>query len=416
MPESARVPPVYQFGPFRLEVLERRLLRGGDLVPLAGKPFDTLVLLVEGAGTLQKQQVLIDRLWPDVAVEQNNLQQNISLVRRALGGTGGVEIETVRGQGYRLLTEVREVDAFSPPEASPASDADAPVSIPRQRVHFCTAGDKTRLAYARSGNGPPLVKAANWLSHLEFDHKSPVWRHWWRELANRYQLIRYDTRGGGLSDWEPAAVTFDAWVEDLRRVVESTGVERFALFGMSQGVSVAVAYAAKYPERISHLILYGGFVRGQPKREDPRELERASLMQHLIRVGWGDPKHAFRQVFGALSIPDGTNEQFKWFDELQRASMSASSAAEFARVAHEVDLRPLLREIRVPTLVIHANRDAAVPFAEAKIIAGGIPDAKLKVLDGNNHILFEHEPAWPIFLEEIDAFIASSRGDLDAEQ
>lgn len=279
---------------------------------------------------------------------------------------------------------------------------------PDQEIRYCQADDGTSLAYAVSGKGYPLVKAANWLSHLEFDHESPVWRHWWRELASRYQLIRYDTRGGGLSDSHPANVTFDAWVEDLRCVVDATGVERFALFGMSQGVSVAVAYAAKYPERVSHLILYGGFVRGQPKRDDPLDVERFALMQHLIRVGWGDPKHAFRQVFGALFIPGGTNEQFKWFDELQRASMSAANATEFARVAHEVDLRPLLREIRVPTLVIHANRDMAVPFAEAKIIAGGIRGSKLKVLDGNNHILFENEPAWPRFLEELDAFIEAN--------
>jgi pimeloyl-ACP methyl ester carboxylesterase len=149
-------------------------------------------------------------------------------------------------------------------------------------------------------------------------------------------------------------------------------------------------------------------VRGQPKRGDPLDVERFELIQHLIRVGWGDPKHAFRQVFGALFIPDGTSEQFKWFDELQRASMSAKNAAEFAREAHQVDLRPLLGKIDVPTLVLHANRDAAVPFAESKVIAAGIKGAKLKVLDSNNHILFEDEPAWPQFLREVDAFIASN--------
>jgi pimeloyl-ACP methyl ester carboxylesterase len=250
------------------------------------------------------------------------------------------------------------------------------------------------------------VKAANWLSHLEFDHQSPVWRHWWRELASRYRLVRYDTRGGGLSDWQPRAMTFDAWVEDLHRVVDSAGLDKFALFGMSQGVSVAVAYAAKYPQRLSHLILYGGFVRGLKKRGNTLSLEQLDLMDHLIRVGWGYPQPAFRQAFGAMFIPDGTNEQFKWFDELQRASMSPENAAQFLRVAHEVDLRPLLGKIQAPTLVIHASHDNAVPFEEAKIIAGGINDARLKVLDSNNHILFEHEPAWPEFLAEIESFLA----------
>jgi pimeloyl-ACP methyl ester carboxylesterase len=256
-----------------------------------------------------------------------------------------------------------------------------------------------------SGEGYPLLKAANWLSHLEFDHQSPVWRHWWRELAGRYRLIRYDTRGGGLSDWEPPSLSFDECVEDLHSVADAAGLEQFALFGMSQGVSVAIAYAAKHPERVSHLILYGGFVRGLARRDDARELERLELLEHLIRVGWGDPQHMFRQTFGAMFIPDGTNEQFKWFDELQRASMSPANAAEFLRVAHDVDLRSSLRELRVPTLVMHSKRDIAVPFDEAKIIAAGIQGATLKVLDSNNHILFEDEPAWPQFLADIEAFL-----------
>ena len=328
-----------------------------------------------------------------VRVEMGRLRSKLVEFYATEGAADPVRLSLPKGH-YRPSIELDRRGGAAEP---------APVE---QDIRYCQADDGTSIAYAVSGQGYPLVKAANWLSHLEFDHQSPVWRHWWRELARRYRLVRYDTRGGGLSDWEPAAVSFDAWVEDLHRVVEASGVQRFALFGMSQGVSVAVAYAAKYPERISHLILYGGFVRGQPRRGDPREVERFELIQHLIRVGWGDRKHAFRSVFGALFIPDGTNEQFKWFDELQRASMSPKNAAEFARAAHDIDLRPLLGKIDIPTLVLHANRDAAVPFAESKIIAGGIKGAKLKVLDSNNHLLFEHEPAWPLFLQEVDAFVA----------
>ena len=329
-----------------------------------------------------------------VRVEMGRLRSKIVEFYATEGAADEVRLALPKGR-YRPSIELRRGAGSG---AAPAAE---------QEIRYCQADDGTSIAYAVSGRGHPFVKAANWLSHLEFDHQSPVWRHWWRELASRYELVRYDTRGGGLSDWHPAVVSFDAWVEDLHRVVEASGVQRFALFGMSQGVSVAVAYAAKYPQRISHLILYGGFVRGQPKRGDPLDVERFDLMQHLIRVGWGDPQHAFRRVFGALFIPDGTSEQFKWFDELQRASMSAKNAAEFSRAAHQVDLRPLLGKIDVPTLVLHANRDAAVPFAESKIIAGGIKGAKLKPLDSNNHILFEHEPAWPQFLQEVDAFIAA---------
>lgn len=379
--------------------------QGGRMVAL-------LRYLVEAAidGTandLNQYRIAIDVMARDarfdpaidsiVRVEIGRLRSKLVEFYATEGAADAVRVSLPKGH-YRPSIELR-------PRAAVPFDG----PVPEQDIRYCQADDGTSIAYAISGQGYPLVKAANWLSHLEFDHESPVWRHWWRELASRYQLVRYDTRGGGLSDWEPAVTNFDAWVEDLHRVVEASGVQRFALFGMSQGVSVAVAYAAKYPERISHLILYGGFVRGQPRRGDPLEVERFQLIQHLIRVGWGDPKHAFRQVFGALFIPDGTSDQFKWFDELQRASMSAKNAAEFAREAHEIDLRPILGEIHVPTLVLHANRDAAVPFAESKIIAGGIKGAKLKVLDSNNHILFDHEPAWPQFLQEVDAFIAGER-------
>lgn len=376
--------------------------QGGRMVALLRYLIDAA--LAGTAGDLNQYRIAIDVMRRDarfdpaldsiVRVEMGRLRSKLVEFYATEGAADDVRLSLPKGR-YSPSIELRG-----------AAESDAAPVAP-QEIRYCQAKDGTSIAYAVSGHGYPVVKAANWLSHLEFDHQSPVWRHWWRELAKRYELVRYDTRGGGLSDWEPAVVSFEAWVEDLHHVVEASGVQRFALFGMSQGVSVAVAYAAKYPERISHLILYGGFVRGQPKRGNPLDIERFELIQHLIRVGWGDPQHAFRRVFGALFIPDGTNDQFKWFDELQRASMSAKNAAAFAREAHAVDLRPLLREIDVPTLVLHANRDAAVPFAESKIIASGIKGAKLKPLDSNNHILFEHEPAWPQFLQEVDAFIAA---------
>jgi pimeloyl-ACP methyl ester carboxylesterase len=375
--------------------------QGGRMVALLRYLVDAELA---GVGAdLNQSRIAIDVLGRDarfdptldsiVRVEMGRLRSKLVEYYATEGAGDTVLVSLPKGR-YRPSFEVRAAQ----PAATP--------SMPKQEIRYCQADDGTSIAYALSGRGYPLVKAANWLSHLEFDHQSPVWRHWWRELASRYRLVRYDTRGGGLSDWQPRAMTFDAWVEDLHRVVDSAGLDKFALFGMSQGVSVAVAYAAKYPQRLSHLILYGGFVRGLKKRGNTLSLEQLDLMDHLIRVGWGYPQPAFRQAFGAMFIPDGTNEQFKWFDELQRASMSPENAAQFLRVAHEVDLRPLLGKIQAPTLVIHASHDNAVPFEEAKIIAGGINDARLKVLDSNNHILFEHEPAWPEFLAEIESFLA----------
>lgn len=292
--------------------------------------------------------------------------------------------------------------------------ADA-TAVPKQEIRYCRAADGVNLAYAISGHGYPLVKAGNWLSHLEFDHLSPIWRHWWRDLAARYRLIRYDARGCGLSDWDFEELSFDAWVEDLERVVEAAAPPKFALYGVSQGAAVAIAYAVRHPERISHLILYGGFARGA-RRRSPASRERSKLLQQLIRVGWADPHHTFRQVFGSLFIPEGTPAQLKWFDELQRMSMSAANAERYPPVSGEIDVTPLLAQVRIPTLVIHADDDRAVPFSEAKILSAGIPGARLSMLAGSNHIILENEPAWPRFLAEIDAFIAgeATRADADA--
>src|SRR5262245_37002224 len=200
-------PKVYSFGPFRLEIGERRLLREGQVVPLTGKAFDTLRLLVEGAGTLQQQQSLIEQLWPDVVVEQNNLQYNVSLVRRALAGAPGVEIQTVRSQGYRLVADVQAVESNAAPSIAPA---------PRtQRMHFTKARTGGRLAYAFLGEGPPLVKAANWLSHLELESQGRMWTHWLEVLSRGRCFIRYDARGNGLSDWQPPTIRFEDFVDDL---------------------------------------------------------------------------------------------------------------------------------------------------------------------------------------------------------
>jgi pimeloyl-ACP methyl ester carboxylesterase/DNA-binding winged helix-turn-helix (wHTH) protein len=397
---------VYLIGPFRLEVHERRLLRDGDAVPLLGKAFDTLVLLVEKAGTLQTQDSLMSRLWPDVVVEPNNLQQNISLVRRALGGSDGVEIETVRGQGYRLLAEVREVETRAPREASRTSDAEPPGSVPRQRVHFCTAADKTRLAYARSGNGPPLVKAANWLSHIELEWNSPIWKHWLERLGRDRTLIRYDVRGSGLSDWRPPSITFPDFVRDLADIFDAGGVERAPLFGVSQGAAVSVAYAVQNPERVSALILVGGCARGWRAKRHPRLTERGEALLVLMRQGWGAAHPAFRQIFTTSFFPSATREQTDFFNELQRQTASPENAARIVSALGDLDIRDLLPRIEVPTLVAHSRGDKLVPFSDGVELAAGIKGARFLPLESENHLLLEHEPAWTRFDKELGEFLA----------
>ncbi|NUA29683.1 alpha/beta fold hydrolase [Cupriavidus basilensis] len=275
----------------------------------------------------------------------------------------------------------------------------------KQQIRLCTSPDGVRLAYAISGQGPPLVKAANWMSHLEFDVESPVWSHLLNELSHCHTLVRYDERGCGLSDRD-VALSFESWVRDLETVVEATGIDRFPLLGISQGASIAVAFAVAHRERVSHLILHGGYARGRLKRQlDPRLREEAELMNRLAEIGWGQENPAFRQFFTTQFIPGGSAEQHRWFNELERVSTSPANAARFMRIFNDIDVVSLLPLVTCPTLVLHAVRDARVPFDEGRLIASLIPGAHFVPLDSDNHLLLETEPAWQRWLDEVHAFL-----------
>jgi TolB-like protein/pimeloyl-ACP methyl ester carboxylesterase len=275
----------------------------------------------------------------------------------------------------------------------------------QQQIHFCTAADGVRIAYATTGSGPALVKAANWLSHLEHDWRSPVWGHLLQALARDHQLVRYDQRGNGLSDWDVTDISFEAFVRDLETVVDAAGLERFALLGISQGCAVSVAYALRHPQRVTHLILYGGYARGWRKRGSQSEIERGEALLTLMRQGWGQENPAFRQMFTSLFIPEGTAEQIQWFNDLQRMTASPENAARIRNTFGEIDVRTLLPQVRTPTLVLHARHDAIAPFEQGRELGMSIPGARFIALEGRNHLLLEHEPAWPRFLEEVRRFL-----------
>jgi pimeloyl-ACP methyl ester carboxylesterase len=389
--------PIYSFGPFRLEAHERRLLRDGAEVSLPGKAFDTLLLLVEGAGSLQPQQALIDRLWPDTFVEPNNLQYNVSLIRRALEGASGVELQTVRGRGYRLVADVARSDAAS----APAGEGSA-----TQKTYFCKAVDGARLAYARLGSGPPLVKAANWLSHLELDWRFDVWRHWLPLFGRRHTLVRYDARGNGLSDWAPPELTFERFVSDLATVFDAAGVERAPLVGLSQGASVAVAYAARHPERVSALILIGGCARGWRAKNHPSLTRKFEAMMVLMRDGWGGQNAAFRQIFTTTFFPDADQKITDEFNELQRVTTTPHNAAALLSALGDIDVRDDLPRVKVPTLVLHCRGDAVVPMKDGVELASGIAGARFVPLESRNHVVLPTEPAWARFSSEIETFLA----------
>jgi pimeloyl-ACP methyl ester carboxylesterase len=262
-----------------------------------------------------------------------------------------------------------------------------------------------RIAYSVIGRGYPLVKAANWLNHLEFEWNSPIWRHWIQELSRRHLLIRYDERANGLSDWNVAELSFDAMLEDLESVVEAAGADRFALLGISQGGAVAAAYAARHPDRVSHLVLYGAYARGWQLRGNPHDEESRRAMSTLMRLGWGTEHPAFRQLWTSIYIPEATTEQWEWFNQMQRISTSSENAARLFEEWGRIDVTGALPHIRVPTIVFHCEHDRAVPFEEGRRMASAIPGAQFVPLPSQNHLVLADEPAWGLFVEEVGGFL-----------
>ncbi len=279
----------------------------------------------------------------------------------------------------------------------------------QQQVRFCQASDGVRLAYAVAGKGPPLVKASNWLSHVEFDWKSPVWQPFLERYARTRTIIRYDERGCGLSDWKAADLSFESWVRDLETVADAVGLRRFPLLGISQGGPIAVAYAVRHPERVSHLILHGAYSRGLLRRDlSPDHVMEVDTLRNLIRLGWGRENPAFRQVFASRFIPGGSLEQLEWFNELQRVSSTPENALRLFDTLCHIDVRELAPRVTCPTLVIHCNRDAVVPFEEGCLFASLIPGARFVSLESRNHLLLEGEPAMQQYFDAVDDFLGDA--------
>lgn len=323
------------------------------------------------------------------------------------------EAEAQRTLGVRKLDEAEiavPIAMRSPSLAgakqSAEADDDSDVRLPPHHVRFCTASDGTGLAYSVVGEGPALVKTANWLNHLDYDWESPMWRHWLRAIIRERKLVRYDERANGLSDWNTADISFEAFVDDLASVVDAAGLDRFDLLGISQGCSVSIAYAARYPGRVRRLILFGGYAAGWRLRGSKEEIARREAMLTLTRQGWGQDNPAFRQMFTSLFFPDASATDHHWFNELQRMSTSPDNAVRLQEAFALIDVRPLLELVSVPTLVLHARADAVIPFAAGRELAARIPKAEFVALESHNHLLLENEPAWARAIERIRDFLA----------
>ena len=389
---------LYRFDQFCVDVGGRELRRGNILIEIEPQVFDVLVYLIEHRDRVVSKEELFESIWEGRTVSESALTSRINAARTAVGDTGASQklIRTSARKGYRF---VGLLDEHEEARISPKSNL-------RQEVRFCTAADGPHIAYATVGSGAPLVKAGNWLNHLEYDWESPVWSHLLHWLADKSRLVRYDARGNGLSDWDVGDIKLDDFVTDLEAVVDAQGLERFDLFGVSQGCAVSIAYAVRHPEKVRKLILYGGFALGRRLRGTPMEAEQAEAMLTLMRTGWGQENPAFRQVFTSLFIPDATPDQMKWFNNLQKVTTSAENAVKMRLISDGMNVVDLLPKVACPTLVMHCRDDAVQPFEEGRRIAAGISGARFVALDGRNHLILESDPGWPRFQQEVSSFLA----------
>ena len=284
----------------------------------------------------------------------------------------------------------------------------------RQSTRMLRTRDGVNLAWARAGQGPPLVRASTWLTHLEHDWESPVWRHWLEFLASHFEVIRYDERGSGMSDWVVDDYSWPRWIEDFEAVVDAAQpATPFPILGVSQGGVAAISYAARYPERVSHLILCGAYARGWGERDMHEGAQQYRAILELTRLGWGQQNPVYRQLFTSRFVPEGTPEQLDWFNELCRKTTKPEVAAKLLTARMSPNVRDLLPKVTVPTLVMHATHDEVVPLSEGRLIAAEIPDARFVQLESRNHILLEHESAWRRFKEEVLQFTGIAPAETD---
>jgi pimeloyl-ACP methyl ester carboxylesterase/DNA-binding winged helix-turn-helix (wHTH) protein len=400
---------IFVSGDYELDVACRELRHRGETAHVEPQVFDVLVHLIRHRHRVVDKDELMQAIWNGRCVTDATLTSRINAARRAIGDSGKEQrlIRTIPRRGFRFVGNVEDgAEALGNGHAGVAPAPGLPANgLPKQQIQFCRTADGAHLAFSTAGSGPTLVKTANWLNHLEFDWHSPVWAPLFTQLAARHRLVRYDERGTGLSDRDPPEFSFEAFVQDLETVVDTLGLRRFALFGISQGASVAIAYAARHPERVSRVVLCGAFAQGWRKRGNAADVARAQASITLIREGWGQDNPAARQMFTSLIIPDATLEEMRWLNDLESQSASPETAMRLLEVVGDIDVTDLLPKLAVPVLVLHSRGDARVSFEHGLMLARAIPNARFVPLESKNHLILSHEPAFGRVLEEMGSFL-----------
>ena len=326
------------------------------------------------------------------------------IVHQAIADRIGEPFRDMGNQRVKNISRLIRVWQWLP--GAPTHETKLTEAAPHQRVRFATTPDGVQIAWASIGEGPPVLKAPNWMNHLEYEWRSPVWGPLFAELARHCRLVRFDQRGNGLSDWEVEQISQDAMISDTATVAQAAGLERFALLGISQGCAFSIRYAVENPDRVTCLVLLGGYLRGRLKRPDPDQKKLYDALTMTIRDGWGSPNPVFRQFFTSSFMPDAPPEVAASFDELQRMATSTENALRLWEMNARVDVSELAKQVRVPTLVLHCEGDRVAPLEEGRLMARVIPGANFVKLPGYNHILLPGTPAFGQFFEEAKSFLA----------
>lgn len=402
---------IYRFGEYSLNPHSYELRADDEVIPVEPQVFSLLLYLIENRDRVVSKDDLIEGVWGGRIVSDATLSSRISAARHAVGDTGEAQevIRTIRSRGFRFIPEAAvseraDHDGADGSTPAPGGNGGSAATF-SQKVRFCASTDGTQIAYATIGSGPPLVRAGHWLTHLEHDWHSPVWRPFLDELSKTFRVTRYDQRGNGLSDWSIRNSDLESFVDDLEAVVDAANVDQFALYGTSQGAPIGIAYAVRHPDRVSHLILHGGYEKGRMRRSSLAEREQGEAILALIRHGWGKEGSPFIKAFTSMYIPDATNEQMESVVDLQRQTTSPENAVVLRSAVDNFDVSELLERVTVPTLVIHARNDAVHPLDEGRNLAASIRNAEFVMLESSNHAILSQEPAWQRLFEAIREFV-----------
>ena len=402
---------IYIFDNYTLDGDKRELRDREVVVQLQPQVFDLLEFLLRNRDRVVSKDEMLAAVWGGRIVSESTLASRINAARSAVGDNGDEQrlIRTFLRKGVRFVGQAREVQASSDagtakPERLADGSVSEPSALPRQAVTFCQTAEGANLAVASVGNGPVLVRAAHWGTHVEYDLQNPLTGPLLRRLAGHFHLVRYDGRGTGLSDWSVGEISFERFLDDLETVVNSLALKRFALLGMHSGAAVSIAYAMRHPQRVSKLVLLGGYAQGHQRRDLSRDADWAKAM--TVVLGSSQEHPVFIRAFSSLWLPSGTPEQVQWFMDLARVSHSSESQEKFGMAVGKIDVVDLLPMVKVPTIVFHSIHDHLIPFSQGRLLACSIPSARFVPLDSENHAPLSSEPAWIIMMAEMESFLA----------